>query len=76
MAIFFFLCNTTLLRLFFFFYQVVYILDQVRALEEELLHKIELQGLDVKPQILVVCHWVLTKNTIKELSLKRKSHHI
>uniref|UniRef100_K7L1W4 sucrose synthase n=1 Tax=Glycine max TaxID=3847 RepID=K7L1W4_SOYBN len=33
--------------------QVVYILDQVRALEEELLHKIELQGLDVKPQILV-----------------------
>ncbi|KAL2578216.1 hypothetical protein AAZX31_16G193400 [Glycine max] len=34
--------------------QVVYILDQVRALEEELLHKIELQGLDVKPQILVV----------------------
>ncbi|KAL2334329.1 hypothetical protein Fmac_015542 [Flemingia macrophylla] len=34
--------------------QVVYILDQVRALEEELLHKIELQGLDVKPHILVV----------------------
>ncbi|TKY44902.1 Sucrose synthase 6 [Spatholobus suberectus] len=34
--------------------QVVYILDQVRALEEELLHKIQLQGLDVKPQILVV----------------------
>ncbi|CAL0322302.1 unnamed protein product [Lupinus luteus] len=33
--------------------QVVYILDQVRALEEELLHKIELQGLNVKPQILV-----------------------
>ncbi|KAG4909680.1 hypothetical protein JHK87_055796 [Glycine soja] len=34
-------------------YEVVYILDQVRALEEELLHKIELQVLDVKPQILV-----------------------
>ncbi|KAI5445197.1 Sucrose synthase 6 [Lathyrus oleraceus] len=34
--------------------QVVYILDQVRALEEELLQKIELQGLNVKPQILVV----------------------
>ncbi|KAG5060531.1 hypothetical protein JHK87_001560 [Glycine soja] len=32
---------------------VVYILDQVRALEEELLHKIELQFLDVKPHILV-----------------------
>ena len=29
----------------FFFKQVVYILDQVRALEEEILHKIELQGL-------------------------------
>ncbi|KAG5077006.1 hypothetical protein JHK82_055701 [Glycine max] len=34
---------------------VVYILDQVRALEEELLHKIELQVLDVKPQILMNC---------------------
>ncbi|GAU30111.1 hypothetical protein TSUD_295920 [Trifolium subterraneum] len=33
--------------------QVVYILDQVRALEEELLQKIELQGLNAKPQILV-----------------------
>ncbi|KAG4907033.1 hypothetical protein JHK84_055557 [Glycine max] len=33
--------------------QVVYILDQVRALEEEPLHKIELHILDVKPQILV-----------------------
>ncbi|KAL5194137.1 Sucrose synthase 5 [Glycine soja] len=37
-------------------YEVVYILDQVRALEEELLHKIELQVLDVKPQILVVSY--------------------
>ncbi|KAL2334328.1 hypothetical protein Fmac_015541 [Flemingia macrophylla] len=35
--------------------QMVYILDQVKALETELLHKIELQGLDhVKPQILLV----------------------
>ncbi|WCJ24460.1 Sucrose synthase [Euphorbia peplus] len=34
--------------------QVVYILDQVRALEEELLHRIKLQGLNIKPQILVV----------------------
>ncbi|KAG5035230.1 hypothetical protein JHK87_010140 [Glycine soja] len=34
-------------------FKVVYILDQVRALEEELIHKIELQGIDVKPQILV-----------------------
>ncbi|TQD83650.1 hypothetical protein C1H46_030817 [Malus baccata] len=34
--------------------QVVYILDQVRALEEELLLRIKQQGLAVKPQILVV----------------------
>ncbi|KAF8398820.1 hypothetical protein HHK36_014680 [Tetracentron sinense] len=34
--------------------QVVYILDQVRALEEELLNRIKNQGLSVKPQILVV----------------------
>ncbi|WJX36992.1 Sucrose synthase 6 [Trifolium repens] len=34
--------------------QVVYILDQVRALESELLLRINQQGLKVKPQILVV----------------------
>ncbi|RWR78550.1 Sucrose synthase [Cinnamomum micranthum f. kanehirae] len=34
--------------------QVVYILDQVRALEEEMLLRIKQQGLSVKPQILVV----------------------
>ncbi|GAA0146129.1 hypothetical protein LIER_06155 [Lithospermum erythrorhizon] len=34
--------------------QVVYILDQVRAMEEELLSRIRLQGLTVKPKILVV----------------------
>ncbi|CAK7327902.1 unnamed protein product [Dovyalis caffra] len=34
--------------------QVVYILDQVRAFEEELLLKIKQQGLGVKPQILVI----------------------
>ncbi|XP_031262958.1 sucrose synthase 7-like isoform X6 [Pistacia vera] len=34
--------------------QVVYILDQVRALEEEMLLRLKLQGLNVKPQILVV----------------------
>jgi sucrose synthase len=33
---------------------VVYILDQVKALEEELLLRIKQQGLNVKPQILVV----------------------
>ncbi|GAV61753.1 Glycos_transf_1 domain-containing protein/Sucrose_synth domain-containing protein [Cephalotus follicularis] len=34
--------------------QVVYILDQVKAFEEELLLRIKRQGLTVKPQILVV----------------------
>jgi sucrose synthase len=34
--------------------QVVYILDQVRALEDELLQRIKRQGLDFTPRILVV----------------------
>ncbi|CAH9052979.1 unnamed protein product [Cuscuta europaea] len=34
--------------------QVVYILDQVRALEKQMLQRIEQQGLDFKPNILVV----------------------
>ncbi|KAI4375523.1 hypothetical protein MLD38_013381 [Melastoma candidum] len=34
--------------------QVVYILDQVKALEEELLLRIKLQGINAKPQILVI----------------------
>nr|CAB3448424.1 unnamed protein product [Digitaria exilis] len=34
--------------------QVVYILDQVRALEEELLYRIKRQGLDFTPRILVL----------------------
>lgn len=34
--------------------QIVYILDQVRALEREMLKRMELSGLDLKPQILVV----------------------
>ncbi|XP_022730909.1 sucrose synthase-like isoform X2 [Durio zibethinus] len=34
--------------------QVVYILDQVRALEEEMLHRFKLQGLDVTPRILII----------------------
>jgi sucrose synthase len=34
--------------------QVVYILDQVRALEQEMHHRLEQQGLDIEPQILVV----------------------
>lgn len=35
--------------------QVVYILDQVRALESEMLENLKLQGLDFKPQIVIVC---------------------
>ncbi|CAN1341221.1 Sucrose synthase, partial [Linum perenne] len=34
--------------------QVVYILDQVRALEEEMLHRIKQQGLDITPRILII----------------------
>nr|WP_123399390.1 sucrose synthase [Inmirania thermothiophila] len=34
--------------------QVVYILDQVRALEREMRRRLEEQGLDIEPQILVV----------------------
>ncbi|KAH7284986.1 hypothetical protein KP509_33G005600 [Ceratopteris richardii] len=34
--------------------QVVYILDQVRALENEILENIKMQGLDIEPKILVV----------------------
>ncbi|KAF7836840.1 sucrose synthase [Senna tora] len=34
--------------------QVVYILDQVRALENEMLQRIKQQGLDIVPQILII----------------------
>ncbi|XP_024518061.1 sucrose synthase 2-like [Selaginella moellendorffii] len=34
--------------------QIVYILDQVRALEQEMLSRIKHQGLEIKPQIIVV----------------------
>jgi len=34
--------------------QIVYILDQVRALENEMLENLELQGLDFKPQVLIL----------------------
>ncbi|CAL0319915.1 unnamed protein product [Lupinus luteus] len=34
--------------------QVVYILDQVRALENEMLNRIKKQGLDIKPCILII----------------------
>lgn len=34
--------------------QIVYILDQVRALEREMLRRMEMAGLELKPQILVV----------------------
>lgn len=36
------------------FFQVVYILDQVRALEDEMLLRIKQQGLDITPRILIV----------------------
>lgn len=36
--------------------QIVYILDQVRALENEMLLRIKRQGLDFTPKILIVSH--------------------
>ncbi|KAK2421618.1 sucrose synthase [Trifolium repens] len=61
--------------------QVVYILDQVRALEEELLQKIELQGLNAKPQILVVTRLIpnakgTTCNQELEPIINTKHSHI
>ncbi|KAL0357625.1 UNVERIFIED_CONTAM: Sucrose synthase 5 [Sesamum calycinum] len=52
--------------------QVVYILDQVKALEEELLLRIKQQGLNVKPKILVVTRLIPDAkgtNAIKKWSL-------
>lgn len=48
-------------RLFWFFFllKVVYILDQVRALEKEMLLRIQKQGLDVTPKILIVSMFML-----------------
>lgn len=43
---------------FFSFYdylQIVYILDQVRALETEMIQRIKKQGLNIRPRILIVC---------------------
>jgi sucrose synthase len=34
--------------------QIVYILDQVRALEHEMIENIDKQGLEIIPQIIVV----------------------
>jgi sucrose synthase len=42
--------------------QVVYILDQVRAMENEMLLRIKQQGLDITPKILIVS---LVPNMIK-----------
>lgn len=38
----------------FYDVQIVYILDQVRALENEMLQKLKQQGLDISPKILIV----------------------
>ncbi|KAL8133837.1 sucrose synthase 6-like [Apium graveolens] len=61
--------------------QVVYVLDQVLALEEELLLRIKQQGLNAKPQILVVTRLIPdakgnTCNQELEPVLKTKHSHI
>lgn len=40
--------------------KVVYILDQVRALENEMLLRIRRQGLDITPRILIVSVFMLS----------------
>lgn len=40
--------------LLFYPMQIVYILDQVRALENEMVLRLKKQGLDVTPKILIV----------------------
>lgn len=48
-------CSVYLFNLYaFWLFQVVYILDQVRALESQMLENLRLQGLDFKPQIVIV----------------------
>lgn len=42
--------------------QVVYILDQVRAMEKEMLKNIKQQGLDIQPQIVVVTRLIPNAN--------------
>lgn len=42
--------------------QVVYILDQVRAMEKEMLKNIKQQGLDIEPQIVVVTRLIPNAN--------------
>ena len=43
--------------------QVVYILDQVRALEREVAHRIYQQGLDIKPQIVIITRLIPESGT-------------
>ncbi|KAJ8554087.1 hypothetical protein K7X08_024765 [Anisodus acutangulus] len=61
--------------------QVVYILDQVRALEGEMLRRIKQQGLNMKPKILVVTRLIpdargTTCNQEMEPILKSSHSHI
>lgn len=47
--------------------QVVYILDQVRALEKEMLLRIQKQGLDFIPKILIVISHILGSSWLHRL---------
>lgn len=53
--------------------QVVYILDQVRAMEEEMLLRIKQQGLNVKPQILVVSLLIKVAKVMALIRICKKS---
>ncbi|XP_034227558.1 sucrose synthase 3 isoform X2 [Prunus dulcis] len=53
---------------------IVYILDQVRALENEMLHRIQRQGLDIAPRILIVTRLIPdSKGTTCNQRLERVS---
>ncbi|GLU16818.1 hypothetical protein SLE2022_332320 [Rubroshorea leprosula] len=66
---------TSYLRHFFLSnVQVVYMLDQVRALENEMLLRIKKQGLHITPRILIVTRFIPdTKGTTCNQRLERVS---
>ena len=54
------------LRVAYYYVQIVYILDQVRALENEMVDSINKQGLQIIPQIIVVLFLIsYTSPTVK-----------
>jgi len=55
--------------------QIVYILDQVRALENEMVLRLKKQGLDVTPKILIVSSFLLLVSTLASVEWYIPSVH-